>query len=136
MIPEIDVRGNIARKNFEGTIDVLFEADESLLEIPFVKFAGPVRAQLDWSILTDNATVEVDGNISFTLTGSCSRCLSPASSDILFAVDAVFVPGEGDGEAYGYTGGKVSFKEFLHDSILFALPSRLLCKACEQWEKD
>ena len=41
MIPEIDVRGCIAKKMTEGSLDFDFEADETLLDIPFVKFAGP-----------------------------------------------------------------------------------------------
>ena len=42
----------------------------------------------------------------------------------------------GDGEAYGYRNGVVSLGEWLRESFMFALPSRLLCKACAQWEKN
>lgn len=135
MIPEIDVRANVARKMFEGTLAFTFEADEDILDIPFVRFAGPVAATLGWAIFADNKTVEVSGELAFTLEGACSRCLADASQDFLYETDAVFVP-DAEGEEYGYSNGKIVLKEFLRDSVMFALPSRLLCKACRQWEKN
>ena len=135
MIPEIDVRGCIARKTFEGTLAFSYEADESLLDIPFVKIAGPVQVRLNYRI-SEDFSVEVTGTLAFTLEGSCSRCLEEASSDIVYEAEAYFVRGEDDGEAYGYTNGRVRLEEFLRDSLMFALPARLLCKSCEQWENE
>ena len=135
MIPEIDVRGCIARKIWEDTLVFSFEADEGLLDIPFVKFAGPVRAELTYRI-ADDESVGVEGTLAFTLQGSCSRCLEEASSDIVYGAEGTFVRGESDGEAYGYTNGRISLEEFLRDAVMFALPARLLCKSCEQWEKE
>ncbi|HIZ63053.1 MAG TPA: DUF177 domain-containing protein [Firmicutes bacterium] len=135
MIPEIDVRGCIARKTLEGTLAFSYEADESLLDIPFVKFAGPVRAELTYRIF-DDFTVEVKGTLAFRLEGSCSRCLEETSSDIVYEAEGYFARGEDDGETYGYTNGKVLLDDFLRDTLMFALPPRLLCKACEQWENE
>lgn len=136
MIPEIDVRRCVAAKEYEGTLSFSFEADASLLEIPFVKFAAPVEARLGWFICRDNETVELSGEVSFTLCGACSRCLAEAEQPFTYRAEAVFVRGESDGEEYGYLNGKIKLEEFLRDSILFALPQRLLCKACGEWEKD
>ena len=60
MIPEIDVRANVARKMFEGTLTFSFEADEDILDIPFVRFAGPVAATLGWEILADLHELEME----------------------------------------------------------------------------
>ena len=135
MIPEIDVRGCIANKMTEGSLDFDFEADETLLDIPFVKFAGPVRAALAYTVL-DDFSVEVRGEIAFTLLGECSRCLKEAKQEIVYRAEGLFERGEGDGETYGYRNGKVTLDEFLRDSVMFALPPRLLCEACEQWENE
>ena len=135
MIPEIDVRGCIARKIWEDTLVFSFEADEGLLDIPFVKFAGPVRAELTYRI-ADDESVGVEGTLAFTLQGSCSRCLEETSSDIVYEAEGYFARGEDDGETYGYTNGKVLLDDFLRDTLMFALPPRLLCKACEQWENE
>ena len=135
MIPEIDVRANVARKMFEGTLTFSFEADEDILDIPFVRFAGHVAATLGWVILADNKTVEVSGTLDFALEGACSRCLAETHKDFLFEADASFAP-DAEEEEYAYVNGKIVLKEFLRDSLIFALPSRLLCKSCEQWEKE
>lgn len=135
MIPEIDIRGSIAQKKTEGSLAFSYEADEALLDIPFVKFAGPVRAELNYRIF-DDLTVEVRGTISFVLEGACSRCLADAAKEFVYEAEGFFSRGEDDGETYGYTNGKVLLEEFLRDSLMFALPSRLLCKACEQWENE
>ncbi len=136
MIPEIDVRRQIATKEYEGKLSFDFEGEGDLLGIPYVAFAGPVRAEFSFCIAADNQTVSLSGELVFTLEGSCSRCLEDASKDFCFQTDAVFLPGEGDGEAYGYTNGRVRLEEFLRDSLMFALPSRLLCKTCERWENE
>ena len=135
MIPEIDVRGCIAKKMTEGTLTFSFEADKALLDIPFVKFAGPVQAELAY-VIADDFSVQLTGKIGFTLQGECSRCLTKAAKDYVCDVEGLFERGKGDGESYGYTNGKVILDEFLRDSLMFALPSRLLCEACEQWENE
>ena len=86
-------------------------------------------------ILADNKTVEVSGTLAFTLEGACSRCLAETHKDFLFEADASFAP-DAEEEEYAYVNGKIVLKEFLRDSLIFALPSRLLCKSCEQWEKE
>lgn len=135
MIPEIDVRGCIAKKMTEGALNFEFEADDSLLDIPFVKFAGPVRVELFYRIL-DDLSVEIGGSLRFRLEGECSRCLSETSSEIVSEAEGLFERGKGDGETYGYANGKVDLTEFLRDRVMFGLPPRLLCEACEQWENE
>ena len=130
MIPVIDVRRLSAKKIYEGELDFSYEPEEGLLEIPFVKFSSPVRALLSYRILEDGA-VEVKGKLLFTLAGECSRCLSPAEKQIAGEVFGLFETPEGDGETYGYRT-VVDLTELLRDALLFALPARLLCKACEE----
>ncbi len=129
MVPVIDVRSSVARKIYAGELSFEFEADGQLLEIPFTRFSAPVQADLTYEIFTDNA-VEVRGNITIALQGACSRCLAEAGRTFVREAEALFVPGEPRGEEYGYTGGVVRLEEFLRDTVAFALPSRLLCDAC------
>ena len=72
----IDVRKCNAEGKYTGTLDFEFEGDASLIDIPFVSFSTPVHAVLDYEIFEDNS-VEVKGELSFTLEGACSRCLKP-----------------------------------------------------------
>ena len=133
MIPEIDVRSLSAKKQYEGTLAFDFEPEDGSLEIPFVSFSSPVHAELRYEILEDG-TVEVRGTVTFSLKGACSRCLENAEQTFTGEVDALFEEGEGDGETYGYHR-VVKLSELMHDSLLFALPSRLLCKACIDQEE-
>ena len=132
MIPVLDVRGCVARKNYEGKLEFEFEADESLLDIPFVKFSTPVKAELFYEIMEDNS-VEIEGTVSFTLKGACSRCLSEAERRFTGEAIATFVPGKPQDEEYNYFGS-VDLNEFLRDAVMFALPSRLLCDPCNEEE--
>ena len=132
MIPEIEVRSLKAKKECEGELHFSYEADPALLDIPFVTFSSPVSADLRYAILEDDS-VEVDGTITFSLKGECSRCLAPAEGAITGEVSGLFVVGEGDGETYGYRRN-VDLGELLRDALLFALPARLLCGKCSDEE--
>lgn len=137
MICEIDVRGCVARKKYTGELSLEYEADNSLIDIPYVTFASPVKAALRYEIFEDDS-VEVKGVIAFTLKGLCSRCLSETERQFEGEVDAVFVPNlKEEGDEYGYSNGRVKLDEALRDALLFALPARLECEnACElpEWE--
>lgn len=127
MIPKIDVRSRSARKCYTGELGFEFEA-EDLLDIPFVEFAAPVQTTARYEIFEDNK-VEVLLNFTFTLKGACSRCLSPAEQTFTETAEGIFEPGKGDGETYGYTNF-VDLTEFARDSLMFALPPKLLCGEC------
>lgn len=135
MIPEIDVRKLTAKKISEGALAFTFAADADLLDIPFVGFEGETEAELTYRIFEDDS-VEVTGRIAFVLKGACSRCLSETRARFTGDVEGVFFPGESDGENYGYAGGKIDLTELMRDSVMFALPARLLCDACTQWENE
>ena len=124
----IDVRKCNAEGKYTGTLDFEFEGDASLIDIPFVSFSTPVRAVLDYEIFEDNS-VEVKGELSFTLEGACSRCLKPTKEHIVTEAEALFVPkgGKAEEEDYTYRNGIVDLGEFLRDTVLFALPSALFC---------
>ena len=124
----IDVRKCNAEGKYTGTLDFEFESDASLIDIPFVSFSTPVHAVLDYEIFEDNS-VEVKGELSFTLEGACSRCLKPTKEHVLTEAEALFVPkgGKAEEEDYTYRNGIVDLGEFLCDTVLFALPSALFC---------
>ena len=87
-----------------------------------------LNAVLDYEIFEDNS-VEVRGELSFTLEGACSRCLKQTKEHIVSEAEALFVPkgGKTEEEDYTYRNGIVDLGEFLRDTVLFALPSALFC---------
>ena len=74
MIPRLDVRSLAARKIYTGELSFEYEAQDALLDIPFVRFSSPVRVRLDYEIFEDN-TVEAKAQRSFSLAWSCGRYL-------------------------------------------------------------
>ena len=133
MVPKIDVRRESAMKRLSGELGFSFEAEDGLIDIPYVEFSSPVKAQLCYEIFADGK-VEVKGTLSFSLKGLCSRCLSEAEEEVSFGAEGVFSPDPKDDE-YGYMN-VIDLGEFLRDSVLFALPPRLLCKACAEDESE
>ncbi len=129
MIPTIDVRISVARGEYAGTLSFEYDPEAELLDIPYAEFSSPVRAELGYEIFEDGS-VSVTGTLRYGLKGACSRCLADAAGEFTGEADGLFVPGNGDGETYGYRNGTVRLEEFLRDSLLFALPSRLLCGNC------
>ncbi len=134
MIPRIDVRNAVARKNFTGELEFAFEAEQDLIDIPYVEFSSPVTAALRYEIFADDKA-EVTGKLSFSLKGLCSRCLAEAEKEIVCGAEGTFAPVPKD-EEYGYSNGFIDLREFLRDSVMFALPPRLLCGTCAEEESE
>ncbi len=134
MVPRIDVRNLVARKIFTGELEFGFDADSGLIDLPYAEFSSPVKAELHYEIFADDK-VEVTGKLSFSLKGLCSRCLAEAEEEIVYGAEGVFSLSPKE-EEYEYSNGFVDLREFLRDSVLFALPSRLLCRACAEEESE
>lgn len=126
MIMTIDVRKLNIQKKYAGDLQFEYEGDSSLIDIPYVSFAAPIKAALHYEILEDDS-VEVTGTVSFTLKGACSRCLSDAEQSFVGEVDAYFLPRECESEDYRYINGIINLQDCLNDAVMFALPGLLVC---------
>ena len=127
MMMTIDVRKCNAQKKYAGDLTGEFEADDALIDIPYVRFFSPVRAELHYEILEDDS-VEVTGTLFFALEGACSRCLAQTEQKFEGSVDACFVPQGGESEEYRYRNGVVDLQSCLNDALILALPGRLVCE--------
>lgn len=126
----IDVRKLNAQKKYSGTLEFDYSAPEELIEIPFVKFAAPVKIVFDYDLFEDDS-LEIRGKVSYRLIGQCSRCLQDAAQDIEGELDAYFQPCK-DYEDYGYTNGIVDLKKAVEDAIMASMPYTLSCgDGCE-----
>ena len=128
MVPRLDIRKLIAEKKYAGDLVFAFEAEENLVDIPYVTISSPVNAELRYEILEDD-TVEVKGTVSFTLKGLCSRCLKETEQRIVGDAEGYFIPegGKGEEEDYTYSNGFIDLREFLRDAVMFIMPAGLLC---------
>ena len=128
MVPGIDVKRCVARKNYEDDLEFDFEGNGDDLDDPYLSFSSLIHAKLHYVIFDDDS-VDVTGTLSFLLKGACARCLAETEEKVCFPVEATFVPREPKDVEYGYRD-VISLSEFLHDSVLFAIPSKILCSSC------
>ena len=128
MIPRLDVRKLSAEKKYSGDLSFEFEAEENLIDIPYVSISAPVKAELHYEILEDDS-VEVKGKLFYPLKGLCSRCLKETMMNVEAEVEGYFIPsgGKGEDEDYSYTNGFIDLREFLRDAVMFSTPAGLLC---------
>ena len=122
----IDIRKLNAQKKYSGELVFDYDAPESLIDVPFVKFAAPVKVEAFYDLLEDDS-LELRGKISFVLEGKCSRCLSEASMQVEGELDAYFEPRK-DAEDYSYANGQIDLREALEDAVMAAMPYVVLCK--------
>lgn len=126
----IDIRKLNAQKKYSGELVFDYEPPETLIDIPFVKFATPVKVEAEYELFEDDS-LELKGKIGFCLAGQCSRCLKETSMQVEGELDAYFEPRK-DSEDYSYSNGKIDLREALEDAVMASMPFVLLCEEnCE-----
>lgn len=121
----IDVRKLNAQKKYSGSMEFEYSAPETLIEIPFVKFASPVRIAFEYDLYEDDS-FEIRGTVSYRLEGQCSRCLKEAFAEVEGELNAYFEP-RIDYEDYGYTNGVIDLKKAVEDAVMASMPYTLSC---------
>ncbi|MBR2646960.1 MAG: DUF177 domain-containing protein [Clostridia bacterium] len=121
----IDIRKLNAQKLYSGSMEFEYSAPESLIEIPFVKFASPVKISFEYDLYEDDS-LEIRGTVSYRLEGQCSRCLKDAAAEVEGELDAYFQPCK-DYEDYGYTNGIVDLTKAVEDAIMASMPFTISC---------
>ena len=121
----IDIRKLNAQKKYSGSMEFEYPAPEALIEIPFVKFVGPVKIAFEYDLYEDDS-LEIRGTVAYKLEGQCSRCLKAAAQEVEGEIDASFEPRK-DYEDYGYTNGVVDLKKAVEDAIMASMPFSISC---------
>lgn len=126
----IDVKKCLKQGKFNGDFAFDFEPDASDVDIPYVVFSTPVRVKGRFHVLEDDS-LEVEGEISYTLKGLCSRCLKETEEKVVYAFHEYFTQEE-NGEDYSCKNGQADLAEVASDAVLLSMPHTLLCKdGCE-----
>ncbi len=126
----IDIRKLNAQKKYSGDMEFEYTAPENLIDIPFVKFATPVKVKFSYELYEDDS-LEIRGTVSYRIEGQCSRCLKEASQEIEGELDAYFQPFK-DCEDYSYCNGIVDLKKAVEEAVMASLPFTLSCgDGCE-----
>ena len=126
----IDIRKLNAQKKYEGDMEFEYSAPQSLIDIPFVRFATPIKVGFHYELYEDDS-LDIQGSVSFRLEGQCSRCLKETGLDVVGELDAYFQPTK-DCEDYSYTNGIVDLKKAVEEAVMACLPFTLSCEEeCE-----
>ena len=121
----IDIRKLNAQKKYTGDMEFEYSAPESLIDIPFVKFATPIKIAFSYELYEDDS-LEIRGKVSYGIEGQCSRCLKETAQTIEGELDAYFQPFK-DCEDYSYTHGIVDLKKAVEEAVMASLPFNLSC---------
>ena len=121
----IDIRKLNAQKKYVGKMEFEYSAPETFIEIPFVKFAAPVKIEFDYELFEDNS-LEISGSVSYVLEGQCSRCLKETKMQVEGEINAYF-ENRKDYQDYGYTNGVVNITQAVEDAIMASMPFVLSC---------
>lgn len=127
----IDTRKLNAQRKYSGTVEFEYNAPENLIDIPFVKYEGPVKIVAEYDLFED-MSLELRGKVIYRLVGQCSRCLKDAFADVEGELDAYFQPFE-KGEDYSYSGGIIRLEDAVNDAIMASMPRVMSCgDDCEE----
>ena len=110
--------------NYEENFYFEYIPSENLIDLPSAEFDSPIKVLGKVEAFKDSAYVEMD--ITFTVKGECSRCLSEASQTVMVEFsEEFFDDDEGD---FTYKNDKLDLTKAVNDEIMMNMPMILLCK--------
>ena len=121
----IDLR--TLKRSGKDQADFFFEYQptDELCAIPSAQIQPPIKVNGTVSLTGDHSAY-IEGEICFTISGECTRCLSPAEVNVVATFNEQV---EKDNE-YGYSlvNDKINLVEIVDECILLNMPVSLLCK--------
>ena len=115
------------RKRGKTEEDFFFEylPQGELVSIPNVSIVPPVKV-LGKIMLTGRNSAYVDAEISFTLAGECTKCLSHTEKSFTVSLAEEF-SSEGAEDAYEYRADKVDLRKAVDDKLILEMPLVFVC---------
>ena len=96
---------------------------EIKVELPETELLSPVTLDGE-AFITGTAQAEVEGEITFTLKGECTRCLKEAEKTFVVELEESF----GTSDGYPVVSGKIDLSKTVEDIIIMNTPVTFLCK--------
>ena len=107
--------------------DFFFEynPDKEIIDIPNVDFSGAVKIE-GTVTLTGEHSAFIEGEVTFALSGECTRCLSQAHKE--YVVELRESVDKDDLEGYPLKNDTVDLSKMVDDLVAINLPVSFLCK--------
>lgn len=100
-----------------------YQTENELSTLPGVEIVYPIKVDVLVS-LTGNHSALVECDVSFTLKGDCTRCLSQTEKTYSFSISESC-----DGESvYPVVNDKITLDKMVEDAVLFNMPITFICK--------
>lgn len=115
---------NAIKRSGKTQTTFFFEYNAELdVALPKTELLLPVKVQGEAFISGDDSA-EVEGEVTFTLSGECTRCLSNAEKT--FTVE--FSESFGGEDGYPIVNGKIDLSKMVDDIVITNTPVAFLCK--------
>lgn len=122
---EFDLTKLKAAGKFESDFEGRYSVPETLCDLPGVRFSGEATVKGHLSVL--DRSCFVDCEISYGLSGECSRCLTETEQTFTCFLREEFTGYRSD-ENYAYANNRLVLDKAIDDAISMSLPIRLLCR--------
>ncbi|MBQ5802348.1 MAG: DUF177 domain-containing protein [Clostridia bacterium] len=121
---------DLSKLKASGKFEVEFDEEylisrNDLCDLPDVQFACNPRVSGHLSVLKTSCVV--DAEITYTLAGSCSRCLTETQKTFTCLLQEEFLGHRNEEGAYTYTSNRLVLDQAIDDAIAMSLPLNLLC---------
>ncbi len=101
-----------------------YAPNENLSGIPNTQVVSPVKIAGSVT-LTDTHSAYIEGEITYTLKGACTRCLTETEKTYSVEFDEQV---DQDNDSYPVINDKVDLTKIVDDRVLMSLPINFLCK--------
>ena len=98
-------------------------ASDLQVALPSAELLSPIKVQGE-IFLTGEREAQVEGEITFTISGACTRCL--AATEKTFVVE--FSESCGGEDGYPVVNDKIDLAKIVDDAIIINTPVAFLCK--------
>ena len=101
------------------------EMDSEIITLPGAKFLPPVS--VTGTLTLSGKTVFVFGEIEYSLSSPCSRCLKETVYHSVVDFDEEFTEDKTVEDAYLYSRGLVDLSDMVREKIILSMPVAVLC---------
>ena len=103
-----------------------YEPDSSAITLPNAEYSKPVSIR--GTLTLGGKSVFVDGEIEYSISTECSRCLEGVIFHNVVEFDEEFSETENGEDVYKFKKGLVDLTQMVEEKILLSLPYSVLCK--------
>ena len=103
------------------------EPDDAIITLPDAAFSSPVS--VTGTLTIGGNAVFVEGEIEYSITGQCSRCLESVVFHNIVAFDEEFSDDpDSDPEVYPFSKGLVDLTGMVNEKIVLSIPVAIYCR--------